>query len=46
MPICARIARIASTVKIDSTGNSHIFTRRCSDPLRYRSTICEMPIRK
>jgi hypothetical protein len=34
MPICARIAMIASTVKIDSTGNSHIFTRRFSDPVR------------
>ena len=45
MPICTRIARIATTVKIDSTGNSHIFTRRCSDRLRRRRTICEMPIR-
>ena len=44
MPICTRIARIATAVRIDSTGNSHILTRSSSRRVRYRSTICEMAI--
>ena len=46
MPICTRIARIATAVRIDSTGNSHIFTRSFDSSVRYRSTICEMAINR
>ena len=46
MPICTSIATIPHAVTIDSTGNSHIFTFSPDDPVRYRSTICEMAMRQ
>ncbi len=39
--ICTRIATIATAVMIDTTGNSHIFTRSSESGVRYRSTIWE-----
>ena len=33
-PICTRIARIATAVRIDNTGNSHIFTRSWESGVR------------
>ncbi len=43
-PICTRIATIATAVRIDSTGKSHIFTFSSESGVRQRSTICEMAI--